>query len=99
MKDTAITKPLFNLARLTERIAAYAQGKGYGTASIRQENTLVRKLLGKNPKLAIDIGGNVGEYTAEIRRRNPNAEIHTFEPSATNIKKLNQGDKDASLEI
>lgn len=90
MKEIAITKPLLYLARLTERIAAYAQGKGYGTASIRQENALVLKLLGKNPKLAIDIGGNVGEYTAEIRRRNPNAEIHTFEPSTTNIQKLNQ---------
>lgn len=82
--------PLFKLARLAERIAAYAQGKGYGTASIKQENELVHKLLGKTPTLAIDIGGNIGEYTAEIRRRNPNAEIHTFEPSATNIQKLNQ---------
>jgi FkbM family methyltransferase len=87
---TAITAPLFKIARFAERVAAYAQGKGYGTASIRQENALVHKLLGKSPTLAIDIGGNVGEYTAEIRRRNPNAEIHTFEPSATNIQKLNQ---------
>ena len=81
--------PLFKLARLAERATAYVQGKGYGTASIRQENALVQKLLGKNPILAIDIGGHIGEYTAEIRRRNPNAEIHTFEPSASNIEKLN----------
>ena len=82
--------PQFKLARLVERVAAYAQGKGYGRASIRQENALVQKLLGKNPMLAIDIGGNIGEYSAEIRRRNPNTEIHIFEPSATNIEKLNQ---------
>ena len=84
------TAPLFKVARFVERVAAYAQGKGYGSATIRQENALVHKLLGKSPTLAIDIGGNVGNYTAEIRRRNPNTEIHTFEPSATNIQKLNQ---------
>ncbi|MDA9281278.1 FkbM family methyltransferase [Pseudomonadales bacterium] len=88
--QTEMTAPLFKLARLVERVAAYAQGRGYGAATIRKENELVHKLLGKNPTLAIDIGGNVGEYTAEIRRRNPNAEIHTFEPSVTNVQKLNQ---------
>ena len=89
-KYTGITSPLFKIARFAERVAAYAQGKGYGTASIRQENALVHKLLGKSPTLAVDIGGNLGEYTAEIKRRNPNAEIHIFEPSATNIQKLNK---------
>jgi len=89
-KHKKITAPIFKFARFTERVAAFAQGKGYGTASIRQENALVHKLLGKSPTLAIDIGGNIGEYTAEIRRRNPKAEIHTFEPSAANIEKLNQ---------
>lgn len=88
-KHTATTAPLLKLARLAERVAAYAQGKGYGTASIKKENELVHKLLGKKPNIAIDIGGNIGEYTAELRRRNPNLEIHTFEPSNTNIKKLN----------
>ena len=81
--------PLFNLARLIEKLAAYAQGKGYGSSTIRQENSLIQKLSNKTPELAIDIGGNIGDYTAEIRRRNPKAEIHTFEPSSTNIHKLN----------
>jgi len=85
-----IARPLFNLACIAEIVAAYVQGKGYGTSSIKQENDLVLKHLGRSPALAIDIGGNIGEYTAEIRRRNPNVEIFTFEPSATNIKKLNQ---------
>lgn len=85
-----ITMPFFKLAWLAERIAAFSQGKGYGTASIKKENDIVHKLLKRIPTLAIDIGGNVGDYTAEIRRRNPNAEIHIFEPSATNIQKLNQ---------
>lgn len=73
-----------------ERTVAFAQGKGYGTASIRQENNLVHSVLSRRPKIAIDIGGNVGEYTAELRRRTPDLEIHTFEPSQTNIAKLNE---------
>lgn len=90
MKPTAsIAARLLKTARFVERVAAYAQGKGCGTASIKQENELVHKLLRKKPRIAIDIGGNIGEYTAELRRRNPNVEIHTFEPSSTNIKKLN----------
>jgi FkbM family methyltransferase len=40
--------------------------------------------------IAIDIGGNIGNYAAEIRRRSPQVEIHTFEPSAANIRILNQ---------
>lgn len=78
------------MARFTEKVAAYIQGKGYSANSIEQESKLAHELLGKSPELVIDIGGNVGEYTAEIRRLNPNTEIHTFEPSATNIQKLNQ---------
>ena len=81
---------IFRLARFSERFAAYIQGKGYGANTIKQESNLVHKLLGKSPELVIDIGGNVGEYSAEIRRCNPNTEIHIIEPSVTNIQKLNQ---------
>ena len=84
----AIRNSLFKLARFVEKIATYAQDKGYGSASIKQENDLVQKLLSKKASLAIDIGGNIGEYTAEIRKHNPKTEIHTFEPSLTNFKKL-----------
>ena len=73
------------LAARIEDIVQKIQGKGYGAVTIQQENELVHTLLGRKPTIAIDIGGNVGEYTAELRRRNPNLEIHTFEPSHTNI--------------
>ena len=86
---TTATAPLFTLARFAERVAAYLQGKGYGASTIKQENKLVHKLLGKKPNIAVDIGGNIGDYTAELRRINPDLEIHTFEPSNANIKKLN----------
>jgi FkbM family methyltransferase len=77
-----------------ERVAAYAQGKGYGTSSIGRENALVHKLLNRQPQLLVDIGGNVGDYSAELRRRNPFAEIHTFEPSSINVEKLRNRFKD-----
>ena len=81
---------LFKFISRIERIAARFQGKGYGASTINQEIKLIHKLLPPPaPKLAIDIGGNIGEYTAELRRINPNLEIHTFEPSQTNVDKLN----------
>jgi FkbM family methyltransferase len=79
---------VFNLLSRFERLAAYAQGKGYGAATTEQEVHLLQSLLRTKPKLAIDIGGNIGNYTAELRKRNPSLEIHTFEPSTTNIEKL-----------
>ncbi len=38
--------------------------------------------------LAIDIGGNVGNYTKALRSSVLDLEIHIFEPSNTNFKKL-----------
>lgn len=79
---------VLSLAKFFEKASAYAQGKGYGTATVRQENILVHRLLARPPKLALDIGANVGEYTSEIRRYNLKTEIHLFEPSAINVSRL-----------
>lgn len=78
---------LFKGARFAERLAAKIQGKGYGAATIKQEYKILSGLLKlkHGPMLAIDIGGNVGDYSAEIRRFHPDAEIHIFEPSKKNI--------------
>jgi len=84
----AVRSNLFRFMNRLERIAAYAQGKGYGAATMQQEVRLLQSLLKAPPRLAIDIGGNVGNYSAELRRRNPSLEIHIFEPSTTNIDKL-----------
>ena len=90
----------FKVFRLFERIAAYAQGKGYGAATIQLEVTTLLHLLGSKPLLAVDIGGNVGNYTAELRKRNLDLEIHIFEPSLTNIEKLRRRfDADNSVRI
>jgi FkbM family methyltransferase len=71
-----------------EKVLAYSQGKGYGAGTIKQEVSSVFKHLGTSPKLAIDIGGNVGKYSQELRRRQSDLEIHIFEPASVNIKKL-----------
>ncbi len=76
------------IARRIERLSAYAQGKGYSSKTIRREVDSILQLSKSPPRLAIDIGGNVGDYTAQLRSRCPDLEIHTFEPSATNVKKL-----------
>jgi FkbM family methyltransferase len=78
------------LAPQVEQLAAYIQGKGYGAATVEHEFQMVQQLLDREPRLCIDIGGNVGEYTAEIRRKYPQAEIHVFEPSSTNVSQLTQ---------
>jgi len=79
---------IFKISQQLERISAYLQGKGYGSTTISEEVRLIQLILGKTPQLAIDIGGNIGEYTAELRKKNPECEIHLFEPSVTNIGKL-----------
>ena len=85
---TTILPLRFSLLGLIERSAAYLQGKGYGAVSIANEIKSVHAQLRKPARLAIDIGGNVGEYAAALRARNPTLEIHVFEPSPTNIEKL-----------
>ncbi len=80
----------FGLLSRIERRAAYGQGKGYGATTVEQEVQLLQSVLTSPPQLAVDIGGNIGSYTASLRRRNPSLEIHTFEPSATNIAKLKE---------
>jgi FkbM family methyltransferase len=86
----AIGNPAFPLLRLLERGCANLQGKGYGKASIRKEVGQAFDLIGREPVLAIDIGGNVGRYTLEVRRRAKACEIHVFEPAATNVAILRE---------
>jgi FkbM family methyltransferase len=65
-----------------------ALGKGYsGHGSIIKEIKLLKSLL-KNVNLAIDVGGNVGDYSIELIKFDPNIEIHIFEPALVNQDKL-----------
>lgn len=91
-----ITTPLqvpqwvFAGLRKLERWAAYGQGKGYGSGTVRQEVAAASSFLRRDPLLAVDIGGHCGTYTRELKARFPAIEAHIFEPSPTNLSKLTQ---------
>ena len=78
----------FKFFALLERFAARFQGKGYGSATIEKEISCVAELLDFTPSCILDIGGNVGSYSTELHKRWPDATIHIFEPSPTNLPKL-----------
>jgi FkbM family methyltransferase len=75
---------------LVEKSVAILRGKGFGSHTTSTEVTRAIKLLGRKPLLAVDVGGNKGEYTQSLIAANPEIEVHMFEPSATNIEHLNK---------
>lgn len=75
---------------LIEKVTAVSQGKGYGSHSTKAEVARAAKLLGRRPDLAVDVGGNKGEYTSSLLSENTQIEVHVFEPSATNVKHLKE---------
>jgi FkbM family methyltransferase len=79
---------IFTAFQLLEKVAAYFQGKGYGTGTIKQEVATVLKQLGDQPHLVIDIGANIGKYSQELRKKQIDLEIHLFEPASFNVQKL-----------
>lgn len=93
-----IKRSIFLIIYLIERYFAYLLGKGYGAATIKQEVKAVasflapahKRLLNKEAQvlLAIDVGGNVGDYSKELQNYFPGIEIHIFEPTEINHLKL-----------
>ncbi len=73
---------------LVEKASAIAQGKGFGAATVNSEFSQARRLLGGAVDLVVDVGGNVGNYSAAVLRQVPSAEIHVFEPAQSNVAKL-----------
>lgn len=74
--------------KLLEFIGTRAQGKGFGSSSLKHEIKLATKLLSRNPNLVIDIGANVGLYSEKLIEVFPDIELHLFEPSSLNYEKL-----------
>jgi FkbM family methyltransferase len=70
---------------LLEKLAAIAQGKGWGMSSIHQEVNVCLSLLGREPQVICDVGANRGDYSWELLRRNGRGQFYLFEPSATNL--------------
>jgi FkbM family methyltransferase len=73
-----------------ESLAALSLGKGFNSLDKSTEVNSLKKFLTNKPLLAIDIGGNVGDYSATLLSEFPSINIHTFEPSATNIEILHK---------
>lgn len=73
-----------------ETLASSVQGRGGGASSVNSEVRSVLKLFEQAPKplLAIDMGANVGDYSAQLLASCPSLELHLFEPAAVNIEKL-----------
>lgn len=88
LKTNIIAAPILALARYTEKASALLRGKGFGSFSVNQEVSLAVRALGGHPKLAIDVGGNRGDYAAGIRAKAPQCEIIVFEPSRYNVDRL-----------
>jgi FkbM family methyltransferase len=77
-----------SLAPFVETASKLRQGKGYST-NLSEEVTNALMII-PNPKLIIDVGANVGDYTAELRLRSETTEVHAFEPSSFNVAMLNE---------
>lgn len=92
---------IHTILRGLEKQVLRGLGKGHGTKSIAAEIGSITRLLGPGDvRLCIDIGGNVGNYTAALLQAFPGARVVTFEPSATNIAKLtDRFGKDARVTI
>ena len=85
---SAIGPFIFPVFRFLERAAAYSQGKGYGACTVKQEVAAVFNQLGSRPRLAVDVGANIGRYSQELRNKQKDLEIHIFEPANVNLQKL-----------
>lgn len=78
---------MYKLFSRIEFYSALMQGKGWGSHTVKKEISRLKNLHFK-PKLVIDIGANVGEYTFEFMNKYPNVEMHLFEPSHKNYEIL-----------
>lgn len=86
----AFEEECFRQLAAAQNALAFLRGQGYGTATIAAEVASLARFLPQPPALAVDIGGNVGEYTAALRARWPGLPVHVFEPAATNQARLAQ---------
>jgi len=85
---SAMTPP--SIFEWGERFCAVAQGKGWGTATIATEVSACLALLHSRPESFVDIGANVGNYTAEVLKRCPDVRCLVIEPAKLNMSKLRE---------
>ena len=79
-----------SVLRALETISQSALGKGW-SGEIKKETQalqLLTKKLKINKIVALDVGGNVGEWTLSLKLLDEYAEIHVFEPSKNTFIQL-----------
>ncbi|MFL5915899.1 MAG: FkbM family methyltransferase [Gaiellaceae bacterium] len=77
--------------RQLESVAQLAQGKGWGSATVAEEVSAVRKLLAdlaEGELVVLDVGANIGAWTRQALTQLPQAQIHVFEPGAAAFAEL-----------
>lgn len=78
------------IPKLAEKLATISNkilGMGWGAMSIEAEVRAVKSLI-PTGKVFVDVGGNVGHYTNELKNQFEYSEIHVFEPSTKNFQIL-----------
>ncbi len=83
MRQSKTTKILTKFADRLEFGAQLSLGKGWGSVTFDLEVKAAARLLGKNPQLSIDVGGNVGGYTKALLREFQ-TKVVVFEPNKKN---------------
>lgn len=84
-----IRKVLIKFYQKCESKSALKLGKGWGTATIKDEVENLGKLIDfTTAELILDVGANKGLYADSIAKVCQNAEIILFEPASENVKHL-----------
>ena len=88
--------------RLFEEIGQFGQGKGWDGGLEKEIATLISlaNSQGLTKLRALDVGANRGHWTAQLKKNQPNSEIHAFEPSSAAfqlLKETTQGLEDVVL--
>lgn len=76
---------------------AYRRGLRFGVAAVIEHEGLVARL---KPKLVVDAGANVGQFSLLVRHEAPGARIIAFEPlpeAAARYRRLFAGDPNVAL--
>jgi FkbM family methyltransferase len=82
---------MFKIVLHIERLLARILGKGWGAATIDTEVKLcLQSLKNRNNPVVFDVGANTGNWTASFYNKITNSILVMFEPSFTNIEKLNK---------
>ena len=96
MRNYAVKK-ISRLLRKLEKWATRTQGKGLG-GDVEREFEQARTFLPRKAetRLFVDVGGNKGNYTAQVLEYFPEAEVVIYEPAQTNVRILGEKFRDYS---